>query len=112
MMLSSHTGVRIRCCHLPGASQFHKSITSSPPILTLKAFANSSPGLRFGNPGKGILFLEGATLKELRRRPLNRKTVATPSELRRNKCALLSPGFQSKPWAEICQRFQRTNIQL
>ena len=34
---------------------------------TLKALANSSPGLRFGNPGKGISFVLHATLKELRR---------------------------------------------
>ncbi|MEP6911889.1 MAG: hypothetical protein ABI923_03995 [bacterium] len=27
---------------------------------TLKAFANSSPGLRFGNPGNGHSFLEDA----------------------------------------------------
>jgi hypothetical protein len=50
----------------------------------LKAFANFSPGLRFGNPGKRIPFPEGATLKELRRGPLNRTTIATPSELRLN----------------------------
>jgi len=35
--------------------------------LTLKAFANFSPGLRFDNLGEGLSFLEGATLKELRR---------------------------------------------
>ncbi len=30
---------------------------------TLKAFANSSPGLRLGNPGiKGVLIIEDATL--------------------------------------------------
>ncbi len=51
-----------------------------PKDLTLKAFANSSPGLRFGNPGKACRFLEHATLKELRRHS-SVKTVSTPSEL-------------------------------
>jgi hypothetical protein len=37
--------------------------------ITLKAFANFSPGLCFGNPGKSAFpFIEDATLKELRRR--------------------------------------------
>jgi len=41
--------------------------------LTLKAFANFSPGLRFGNPGKmHPNIFEDATLKRLRRRPPNR----------------------------------------
>jgi hypothetical protein len=40
---------------------------------TLKAFANSSPGLRFGNPGNLHTFLEDATLKELRRHSQNAK---------------------------------------
>jgi hypothetical protein len=76
--------------------------------LTLKAFANSSPGLRFGNPGiTHAIFTEDATLKGLRRRPLHRNPVATPSELRRNKYEPYPPGFQSKPWAKISQRFQR-----
>lgn len=33
--------------------------------------------------------------------------VATLSELRRMIPALLNPGFQNKPWAEIGERFQR-----
>ena len=33
---------------------------------TLKAFANFSPGLRFGNPGKAHRNFYDATLKELR----------------------------------------------
>jgi hypothetical protein len=74
--------------------------------ITLKVLANVSPGLRFGNPGKGISFLVDATLKELRRiyEPQNR---ATPSGLRTISSNVLSPGFQSKPWADIGQRFQR-----
>jgi hypothetical protein len=72
--------------------------------LTLKAFANSSPGLRFGNRGKAPLILEEATLKELRR-SLNARS-ATPSELRGIFGKLfLKPGFQSKPWSGIGERF-------
>jgi hypothetical protein len=46
-------------------------------------------------------------MKGLRRRPLHRNPVATLSELRQNKCEPYPPGFQSKPWAKISQRFQR-----
>jgi hypothetical protein len=76
---------------------------------TLKAFANFSPRLRFGNPGTKVHFiLESATLKGLRRRLLN----STPH---RNSFrvgmhfveAFSSPGFQGKPWAGISERFQR-----
>jgi hypothetical protein len=35
--------------------------------ITLKAFANSNPGLRLGNLGKRISFLEGATPSGLRK---------------------------------------------
>jgi hypothetical protein len=35
--------------------------------ITLKSFANFSPGLRFGKPWKLGFFFEAATLKELRR---------------------------------------------
>jgi len=42
---------------------------TSGSVLTLKAFANSSAGLRFGNAGK-TSFREVATLKGLRRRLL------------------------------------------
>ena len=41
--------------------------------VTLKAFANSSPGLRFGKPGEHAFILEDATLKELRRLSLTPK---------------------------------------
>jgi len=36
-------------------------------MITLKAFANSSPGLRLGNPGNGQFIIEDITLKELLR---------------------------------------------
>ena len=55
--------------------------------------------------------MKDATLKGLRRMSRNREAVATPSGLRR--VYLLrddDPGFQSKPWAEISQRFQRYSI--
>ena len=48
-----------------------------------------------------------ATLKGLRRCLSNRKPVATPSGLRKIFWGILFPGFQSKPWAGISQRFQR-----
>jgi hypothetical protein len=73
--------------------------------LTLKAFANSSPGLRFGNPGNTRHLQKTQTLKGLSRR--SPKTVSTPSELRQKQTCILSPGFQSKPWAGIGQRLQR-----
>ena len=73
-------------------------------LQTLKAFANSSPGLRFGNPGNTHSFLEDATLKELRRGFVTAKLLATPSDLRRISCATFNPGFQSKPWAGVRQR--------
>jgi hypothetical protein len=51
--------------------------------------------------------MEDPTLKELR----HGRWIANPSQLLQS-CeesvqAFLSPGFQSKPWAGISQRFQR-----
>ena len=40
------------------------------------------------------------------------KADATPSELRLREWRLVFPGFPSKPWAEISQRFQRINCSL
>jgi hypothetical protein len=73
--------------------------------LTLKAFANSSPGLRFGNSGKeAFTFLEDATLKELRRRspPVKRRNSF---RVAKNPSNLLSPGFQSNPGLEFANAF-------
>jgi len=68
--------------------------------LTLKAFANFSPVLRFGNPGKtNPNIFDDATLKGLRHRSPNQQSLPTPSELRRNNVPFLTPGLQSKPWA-------------
>jgi hypothetical protein len=85
-----------------------KEANSRCSIVTLKALANSSPRLRFGNPGnRHLVFIEDATLKGLR--------LACQIQKRRNSFrvatnlsrASLHPGFQSKPWAGISQRFQR-----
>jgi len=69
---------------------------------------------------------QDATLKGLRRRPSSLNPVATPSELRSDKCALFTQGFKAnpglklanafsviagvaraQPWAEIVEGFQR-----
>jgi len=78
-------------------------------LTTLKAFANSSPGLSFGNPGENPSLFKGATLKELGRRLLTAKP-RNPFRVANNLRASLHPGFQSKPWADSGQRFQRYSI--
>ena len=75
-------------------------------LLTLKALANSSPGLRFGNPGAQRIPVlrrnsEGVASRVAYKNRRNSFRVAT------NLFRLLDPGFQSKPWAGISQRFQR-----
>ena len=50
-------------------------------------------------------FTEDATLKGLRRRPLHRNPVATPSELRRNKCEPYPQGFKANPGLELANAF-------
>jgi len=80
--------------------------------ITLKAFANSSPGLPLRLPrGKGIPFIDDATLKELRQRS-QAKQSQLPHSCRKIYCWLHYPGFQSKPWAGISERFQRHSSQL
>src|SRR5258705_1807128 len=59
---------------------------------------------------KRIPFLEGATLKELRRALVNRKAAQLLQGCEQTPRAFLNPGFQSKPWAGISQRFQRYSI--
>jgi hypothetical protein len=75
--------------------------------LTLKAFASFSPGLRFGNPGKtNPNIFDDANLKGLRHRSANRNPVATPSELRRNKCApFFTQGFKANPALKLANAF-------
>jgi hypothetical protein len=64
--------------------------------LTLKAFANSSPGLRFGNPGKeGSFFADDANPERVASRYLSQLLQSCDKTNRR----ILPPGFQSKPWA-------------
>jgi hypothetical protein len=66
-------------------------------MITLKAFANSSPGFALKPWGTGISSLEGATLKELRR-PLLTATPRNPFQgCEQSPRAFLNPGFQSKP---------------
>jgi hypothetical protein len=60
--------------------------------------------------GKRIPFLEGATLKELRQRLLTAKPRNPFQGCEEFLGAFLNPGFQSKPWADIGQRFQRYSI--
>ena len=50
---------------------------------TLKAFANSSPGLRLVNPGSSCRKKIHRNPEGVARRSLNRNAVATPSELLR-----------------------------
>jgi hypothetical protein len=72
--------------------------------VTLKVFANSSPGLSFGNPGNKHSSIDDATLKKLRRCPL--KAVATLSELRpTNGVRLIPHGFKANPGLELVNAF-------
>ena len=59
--------------------------------------------------GTGISFLEGATLKELRLR-VNRNTSQPLRGCEQSPRTFLNPGFQSKPWADVSQRFQRYQV--
>jgi len=55
--------------------------------------------LRFGNPGNTHSFLEGATLKELRRGFVTASSSQLLQSCEEFLAPLLNPGFQSKPWA-------------
>src|SRR6185436_20804437 len=80
------------CCRVVSKNAFTR-IQILP--FTLKALANSSPGLRFGNPGKKSRQRTVATLKELLLFLLATRD-ATPSESRlRNWNALFPQGCQS-----------------
>jgi hypothetical protein len=52
-------------------------------------------------------FLESAQPERVASPLANRNPVATPSELRLNKHAPVSPRPQRKPWAGNRERFQR-----
>src|SRR6185436_6833905 len=94
------------CCRVVSKNEFTR-IQILP--FTLKALANSSPGLRFGNPGKKRLKRIIATLKELLRFLLATRDAATPSELRlRNWNTLFPRVAKAQPWAGISQRLQRS----
>jgi hypothetical protein len=62
--------------------------------------------------GKRNSFLEGATLKELRRRLLTAKPRNPFKGCEQSPRAFLNPGFQSKPWAGIGERFQRYSFPI
>jgi hypothetical protein len=80
----AHGPARLRTVHATRKPRAHGL------ILTLKAFANSSPGLL-----QPWVIVVGdrfyATLKGLRRRSRNGKPVATPSELRHGMRVLFIP---------------------
>jgi hypothetical protein len=62
--------------------------------ITLKALANFSPGFAL-KPWDHAFIFEDATLSQLLQ---SREESLVP---------LLNPGFQSKPWGGISERFQR-----
>jgi hypothetical protein len=78
--------------------------------ITLKAFANSSPGLRFGNPGKRRLIHRTRNSEGVASAFVNREAAQPLQGCEQFPRALLDPGFQSKPWADIGQRLQRYSI--
>ena len=80
--------------------------------LTLKAFANSSPGLPSGNPGAIIKLTEEATLKGLRHRPRNHKPVATPSELRPREAPFSPQGFKANSGLKLSNAFSVISFNL
>ena len=96
---------RLQSAWLPTEQQTEEPLAKLR-LLTLKALANSSPGLRFGNPGEQRIPVlrrnsEGVASRVANKNRHNSFRVAT------NLFRLLDPGFQSKPWAGISQRFQR-----
>src|SRR5687768_3551005 len=82
---------------------------------TLKAFANFSPGLRLGNPGKRDKSLEVLAI------PIYRdcvffKRLATPSELPKTEGTLTAQGFKANPGLKFANAFsvsgESTNLIL
>jgi len=71
----------------------------------LKAFANSSPGWRFGNPGKPISFIEDATLKELRGHLLT-SNPRNPFRVANNLLGdFWTQGFKANPGLTLANAF-------
>ena len=78
--------------------------------LTLKAFANSSPGLSFGNPGENPSHFKGATLKELGRRLLTAKP-RNPFRVANNLPGhLCTQGFKANPGLTVANAFSVTRF--
>jgi len=65
------------------------------------------PRVCFETLGRESEPLSVATLKELRSFCKSSRGDATLSELRLQEIQSMFPGFQSKPWAGISERFQR-----
>ena len=70
--------------------------------LTLKAFANFSPGFRFGNPGRTRPLQKTQTLKGLRRIPETRRN---PLRVATRQTCILTQGFKANPRLELANAF-------
>ena len=98
------TYVRIREAIKSASQQIDESVRAAGGTGAVWNNAES-----VGIPAQGCACNPGITsvIDEELRRGLGIATgVATPSGLRRISCEFY-PGFQSKPWAEISERFQR-----
>jgi hypothetical protein len=80
---------------LISAGGFRDYVKNGVRRITLKAFANSSPGLRFGYPGEYV-FISRRRNSEGVATAFAGKAVATPSELRKSYFESLEPRV-SKP---------------
>ena len=69
--------------------------------ITLKAFANSSPGLRSGNPGVTD-FMKDATLKGLRSPSAKSQLLQSCEE---SLAAFKTQGFKANPGLELANAF-------
>ena len=71
--------------------------------LTLKAFANFSPGLRFGNPGKTRPILEDTNPERVAARsPKNRRNSFRVTT---KQTCILAQGFKANPGLELTNAF-------
>jgi hypothetical protein len=84
--------------------------SAADELNTLKASANFSPGLGFDNPGSTYLISSRSNSEGVALDVSSPQIGATLSGLRQSPEAFSNPEFQSKPWAEISQRFQRTSL--
>jgi len=76
--------------------------------ITLKAFANSNPGLRFSNPGITNALRDLRNSEGVANGPRYEWLPQPFSGLRLNKNYTGVPrAAKAQPWADISQRFQR-----